>query len=112
MYWVWQAMLDRCRNPRNPAYPNYGGREDPTPITVDEYYCSFENYYADVGDKPSLGLSVDRTNNDRGYEPGNLRWANRHTQRINQRPRKARRSSVAEIHAYAAALAVAKKAKP
>jgi hypothetical protein len=109
VYERWKAMLQRCLNPQNKNYPDYGGRG----IAVIEYYRSFENYYADVGDQPSPGLSIDRINNDGNYEPGNLRWATCSEQVRNRRPRKRKqRAHVADIDAYAVALARAKKIKP
>ena len=84
IYWIWQAMLDRCRNPNNPQYADYGGRG----IAACEYYHDFMNWHADTGDRPSDGLTLDRIDNDRGYEPGNIRWADHHVQRVNQRPRR------------------------
>jgi hypothetical protein len=111
-YMLWKAMMARCFNVNNSAYSYYGGRED-NPITVCEYYLSFENWYADRGDPPD-GLSQDRIDNNRGYEPGNLQWASRAQQLANRRPyrRKARRSDVADIRAYADALARAAGGAP
>jgi hypothetical protein len=80
-------MLDRCRNPNNPSYDNYGRRG----ITFCEDYRSFENFYADVLDPPP-GLTLDRVDNDGNYVPSNVRWADRLVQRTNQRPRKAKTS--------------------
>jgi hypothetical protein len=74
-------MRDRCRNPKHRAYKNYGGRG----ITVCERWNSFENFYADVGDRPSPKHSIDRIDNDLGYEPGNVRWADQKTQSRNSR---------------------------
>jgi hypothetical protein len=95
------AMKQRCQNPNHLAYDNYGGRED-APILVCEYYCDFQNWFADVGDAPE-GMWLDRIDNDRGYEPGNIRWAPPSVQVRNRRPpkRKARRAKSADINAYA-----------
>jgi hypothetical protein len=79
-------MLARCFNPNSTSYGNYGGRDDP--LTVHEYYRDFQNWYADIGFQlHDKHLSQDRINNDRGYEPGNVRAADASMQRANQRGR-------------------------
>jgi hypothetical protein len=80
-YYRWRNMLRRCTDPENKAWPNYGGRG----ITVCARWLDFENYYADVGDAPE-GMSLDRVDNDAGYESGNVRWATHSTQMRNRRP--------------------------
>jgi hypothetical protein len=104
-------MLQRCFNPNSKNYCNYGGRDDTDPITVVEYYRDFVNWYADMGDPPD-GLSQDRIDNNGHYAPGNLRWATASEQVRNQRPRKrkARRSKLEDIQAFAASLARAASA--
>jgi hypothetical protein len=82
-YKVWSAMKDRCLNPRNHAYDRYGGRG----ISISEEWLSFETFYADMLDPPP-GLSIDRINNEGGYELGNCRWADSVEQTQNRRPRK------------------------
>jgi len=77
---TWRAMLNRCYNQNVPEYRYYGGRG----ISVCERWHKFENFYADVGDRPN-GLSIDRINNDGNYEPGNVRWATRLQQARNRR---------------------------
>lgn len=70
-YMSWVAMKSRCYDTKHEAYGRYGGRG----ITVcDRWLESFENFYADMGDRPE-GMSLDRfPNSDGNYEPGNCRW--------------------------------------
>lgn len=79
-YQAWSAMKKRCSNPDHPSYQDYGGRG----ISVCERWLSFENFLADMGEKPT-GLSLDRENNDADYTPGNCRWATMRTQNNNKR---------------------------
>lgn len=82
-YNSWQAMLNRCTNPNSPKYNLWGGRA----ITVcDRWLHSFENFLADMGDRPK-GTSIDRINNDGNYEPHNCRWATPSQQAFNRRPK-------------------------
>lgn len=75
-YRIWAAMKDRCSNPNNPHYHNYGGRG----IKVCDRWLVFESFLADVGLRPE-GLSLDRfPNTDGDYEPTNFRWATRKEQ--------------------------------
>ena len=76
---IWWAMLERCNNPKDPAYPKYGGRG----ITVCVRWLRFEQFLQDMGERPE-GLSLDRRDNDGGYSPGNCRWATRIEQNRNR----------------------------
>lgn len=80
-YSVWNSMLNRCRNPKVPNYPSYGGRG----ITVCPQWYRFETFFADMGVCPQ-GLSIDRYPDvDGNYEPGNCRWATNAQQQRNKR---------------------------
>ena len=77
-------MHHRCSKVTNKSYHNYGGRG----IKVCARWADFENFYADMGVRPSRKHSIDRINNDGDYEPGNCRWATAVEQMANRRPMK------------------------
>jgi hypothetical protein len=68
IYKTWVSMLVRCADKSN---ERYGGRG----ISVCDRWLKFENFYSDMGDRPSNRHSIDRVNNDGNYEPANCRWA-------------------------------------
>lgn len=83
--WVsWQEMRRRCEKPHAPGYQHYGGRG----ITVCERWQSFDNFLADMGDRPER-TTLDRIDVNGHYEPGNCRWADSKTQAANKRKRSA-----------------------
>ncbi len=81
-YRTWWHMMERCHNPEDPSYENYGARG----IAVcDRWRLSVNDFVNDVGKKPSPNHSIDRIDNNGNYEPGNTRWADAVTQVRNRR---------------------------
>lgn len=80
-------MVRRCTQEKDPHFANYGGRG----ISVFPEWMDVRAYVAyverELGPQPSPEHSIDRIDNERGYEPGNLRWATRSEQNKNQRQR-------------------------
>jgi hypothetical protein len=94
---IWLMMHQRCYNTSHVAYKHYGGRG--IGICPEWHYDSpdgkgFERFFNFVGPRPSMGHSIDRVDNDLGYQPfqadgttRQVRWATASEQRLNQRPR-------------------------
>lgn len=80
-YTSWSAARTRAFNSNVAQFADYGGRGI---VMCDEWRDSFEAFFRDMGPCP-VGFSLDRRDNDRGYEPGNCRWADRKQQNRNTR---------------------------
>ena len=80
-YSAWRDMIRRCTNPNCKVLEHYGGRG----ISVCDSWKKFENFYGDMGPRPSSSHTLDRIDNGKGYEPSNCRWATRLTQSRNTR---------------------------
>lgn len=95
-YKTWKHMVDRCNNPKNKAYKDYGGRG----ITVCEEWLDITNFivWAERTHPNISGVSLDRIDNDGAYSPKNCRWADRTTQNINQRIKKNNTSGFVGIY--------------
>lgn len=80
---IWMGMRQRC------------SENETNPKLINNYYCrgikvcvrwqKFENFFIDMGHPPSPAHSIDRIDNDKGYEPKNCRWATAKTQMDNRR---------------------------
>jgi hypothetical protein len=82
LYKTWADIIQRCTNTKHPKYADYGGRG----IAVCARWAeSFAAFVADVGSRPFPRAEIDRKDNDRGYEPDNVRWATRSQQMRNTR---------------------------
>lgn len=79
-YVSWMGMHWRCRDSASPRHSSYGARG----FAVDKRWSKFENFLSDMGDRPD-GTTLDRVDNDKGYSPGNCRWATRTQQNNNTR---------------------------
>lgn len=80
-YWVWNMVVQRCTNPKVKNWMDYGGRG----ITVCAEWLKFEAFYADMGPRPSNKHSIERTNNELGYNKDNCAWVTRDVQAKNKR---------------------------
>ena len=80
IYGIWNSMKQRCGNPNVLSYKDYGGRG----IKVCRRWQRFENFYADMGDRPE-GKTLERRDNDADYGPENCYWAAKEVQVKNKR---------------------------
>ncbi|MBA3678768.1 hypothetical protein H0W80_01045 [Candidatus Saccharibacteria bacterium] len=89
IYTTWQNIVQRCTNTNHPEYKYWGGRG----ITIADEYRDFTTFYRDMGGAfeehsakhGGRHTTIDRINNDKGYERGNLRWATPTEQNYNRR---------------------------
>lgn len=68
-YRKWSSMIQRCTNPKHPAFSYYGG----SGVKVAERWLNFDAFAQDMSEPPE-GYWLDRIDNGKGYEPGNCRW--------------------------------------
>lgn len=88
---IWGGMKNRCSNPKNYAYPKYGG----SGIKVCDRWKSFINFKNDMNESyikhvalhGEKNTSLDRKENDKGYSPNNCQWSTSKAQSINRKIR-------------------------
>ena len=81
-YHCWEAMIQRCTNPKHKQFTEYGGAG----ILVCERWKTFENFFLDMGRRPTPKHQIDRfPNQSGGYEPSNCRWATLKEQHRNKK---------------------------
>lgn len=78
-YARWKTMRQRCNNRNATNYQHYGAKG----ITVCERWNNFALFLADMGECEP-GMTLDRIDNTKGYEPGNCRWATMVSQNRNR----------------------------
>lgn len=84
LYSRWLSITQRCNNPKHTSFKHYGARG----ITISKELSSFKDFCSFVERLPGYdpqNKSIDRIDNYKGYEKGNLRWASQSTQTANQR---------------------------
>lgn len=91
LHCIWKSMKDRCYNPKNPAYKNYGGKM-PNPIKVCDRWLDYFNFEEDNLEEylkqseiyGETNVSIDRYNNDKWYMPSNCHWIPKYQQAWNK----------------------------
>lgn len=81
VYHIWASMKQRCTNPNDKSYYLYGARG----ITICNKWKQFENFFNDMGERPTSKHQIERINNNRGYYQSNCKWATSEEQGSNKR---------------------------
>lgn len=79
-YRSWQAMKNRCLNPKADDYRYYGARG----ITIARRWHAYDAFLADMGRRPSPKHTLDRKKVNKNYCKSNCRWATRAQQSRNR----------------------------
>ncbi len=82
LFFIWDGMIRRCHNPKHKSFPGYGGRGIAVCESWRQSFSVFKAWSIAAG--YTEGLSIDRIDNDGGYQPSNCRWADVETQQNNK----------------------------
>ena len=91
-YYTWIDMIQRCTNPNNSRYSDYGGRG----ITVCKRWLKFDKFYKDMGEKPA-GLTIERIDNESGYFKENCEYITYSEQARNRRIKSSNTSGITGV---------------
>lgn len=92
-YRKWSSMIQRCTNPRHPAFAYYGGRGIKVCPRWRGRSTGFTNFQADLGEAPE-GMWLDRIDNAGNYEPSNCKWSTPKEQAANRRAKTTNPNSI------------------
>ncbi len=79
-YNTWRSIVDRCNRQKSTCYKKYGMKG----IKICHRWLKFENFLDDMGIRPD-GMTIDRIDNNKGYEIGNCRWSTPEQQAWNKK---------------------------
>lgn len=93
LYHIYYGMKQRCYNPNNPRYKNYGGKGVKICDEWDSDYLAFREWAFQHGYEENKGMSIDRLDESKGYNPDNCEWVS-----ISENSRRGNIGKVKHIH--------------
>lgn len=92
-YNTWRRIRQRCNDSNYPRFNDWGGRG----IKVCKRWDDFSLFLKDMGRRPGDNYSIERINNEKGYEPENCRWATAGEQNNNKRVYKRSKTGISGV---------------